>query len=147
MNRARLRIFVLMLAGLTACATPESHDETGTPVVTLDRKHSEAWSHPGYLNAKTLQVIPLPHTPQANEMLVRGTIIGGFFHPDGDLLGALQDAPAGELSQPAFLALRDRRLSFPSEGKPPEPPYLPGRYDAETGLFYPSQSTVVASAP
>ena len=148
MPTVKFIILLVPLLVLGACAGNPDASDGGHGVVDLTQEHESSWTHPGYLNAKTLELLPQPHQPAVDEMLVPGRIIGSYFHPSGDLLGNLQSAPAGELSVEAWLILTDRSLHYPGEGREaPTQPYLEGRFDPEASLFYPSSKTVRNPAP
>ncbi|HGY92845.1 MAG TPA: hypothetical protein ENK43_16885 [Planctomycetes bacterium] len=126
---------------VSACSSVDTDEEASGPLIRLDRDHPEAWTTRGYLNVKTLLLIPAPHTPAADEMLVPGHIVGGWFHPDGDVIGTLQPAPTGERSVPCFLVLEDRSLILDLDApRPRGRTLLRGRFDPDDQLFYPSQS-------
>ncbi len=138
-----LHVILVAAMGIVVagCSSGSHADELSGPIIRLDRDHPEAWTTRGYLNVKTLLLIPGPHAPAEDEMLVPGRIVGGWFHPEGDVIGALQPAPAGERSRPCFLVLEDRSLILDLDApRPRGRTLLRGRFDPDDQLFYPSQS-------
>ncbi len=141
LSSLQLALALIMGVVVGACSGVDTDEEVSGPLIRLDRDHPEAWTARGYLNAKTLLLIPGPHTPEPDEMLIPGRIVGGWFHPDGDVIGTLQPAPTGERSLPCFLVLEDRSLILDLDApRPKGRTLLRGRFDPEDQLFYPSQS-------
>ena len=141
MTVRRLVVWVLVLAsiGCTSASTAPDGD-----VVKLDVDHPETSTTSGWLNPKTLQLFTLQTEPEPGDMVVSGLISGSWFTPTSDIERPLHEAPSEGLTRPCWLRLANRTLIYREDGaEPPEPPYLPGRFDPENRLFYPEQRAVV----
>jgi hypothetical protein len=138
------RIFVAMAAcfAFTGCRSSDEVAAGAQPIRLLDVK-SAATISPGWLNPKTLQLHTATELPEADDLILRGTLTGWYFEPTGEIEGAINEPPPISKVEPCWLHLATRSI-HPMDGREAPPaPYLPGRYDKETGLFYPSQRTVI----
>ncbi len=115
----------------------------GPDKVNLEGPQPAAAQIPGWMNVRTLQIHPATTVPEEDDLTLDGILVGWIFEPGGTLKGSLKQ-PEKEIDlEDCWLSLRDRKLISKSSGELPSGPYLPGRYDRESELFYPSQTQVL----
>lgn len=141
---ARQAACLLLCALSVGCASEEKRSERR--MIPLVEARSEASSGGGWLNVKTLQLNLDVTKPEPKDMIIRGTIAGLYFTPSGDIEGDLQEPPSKGKLERGWLSIQNRTLYLQKHGVAPTPPFLPGRYDTATELFYPDQREVVRTA-
>ena len=141
-NHSRLLVVFAATVLLGSCTTRSSMNTQGR-TVDLRQEKVEALLVPGWLNAKTLQIRRADEGREEDTLLIPGYFAGWRFYPSGGVEGALQQAPSDTNNKAAWLKLEDRELILIEAGAtPPESPYLVGRFDYDTALFYPSDARV-----
>ena len=133
-----LGLAALLCALLSACTSSSSPDEQGL-LMRLDQDHEGIDMIPGWVNVKTLQIHPDSEKPEPGDLHVRGAFRGWVFHPQGQVEGSLQPVPETAATVESWLRLSDRSV-HPRSGAMPVGDLVPGRFDAENALFYPSQT-------
>lgn len=138
MKRGPSSLIVLALF-LVGCSGPQPPSEQGGGAVIGERR-PEAMRARGWLEFADLSLRVQADGADPRGPHLRGWILGGTFYPDGDVVGADAPPPRGRILTPGFLELRTRAFVRKESPRPPEPPYVEGMQDAETGGFFPTSS-------
>lgn len=152
--RHRALVIAFMLLTVAACESSGPRELAEVPPLDLRGVSESAHLANGWLNPKTLELHLESQTPDANDLVIRGIVEGATFTAIGDIEGSIPEIPVRGRLEKAWLDLSARRIFFVKDGLPPAPPFLPGSFEPQTGLFYPSQRELVrapielpASAP
>src|SRR5262245_4603473 len=100
----------ILLGVATACRSGMDPAAQAIPDLHLRDVHPEVASGHGWLNPKTLQLHLDSEKPEPNDVVVRGIVEGQLFQPQGDVEGALPEAPVRGRVDTAWLELRNRRV-------------------------------------
>lgn len=141
--RYRALLFAVVVMTVAACESSEPRELAEVPPLDLRGVSETAHLANGWLNPKTLELHLESQTPDANDLVIRGIVEGSTFTAIGDIEGTIPETPVRGRLEKAWLDLSARRIFFVKDGTPPTPPFLPGSFEPQTGLFYPSQRELV----
>jgi len=130
-----------------ACQSETAPDTGRVPDLSLVDARSEVAVGKGWLDVKTLQIHLDSDVPEPTDVVLRGTVEGFFFSPSGEVEGELAEPPVRGRVERAWLELRTRRIVYMQAGIAPEAPWLAGRFDQQTALFYPEHRAPGHSLP
>ena len=144
---SRALSIVCSLLILGACQSSASSDGAagfGDQEIDLTTAHVEATTTKGWLNLKTLEIGVASATPDADEMIIDGLLVGWRFIALGNVRGQIQAPPVMARCRRIWVVLEDRSIVEQKDGAlPPTRTYLPGYLDPETSLFYPQSAQIV----
>lgn len=120
---------LLITLFLSACATPQQSPDKPQGEATV------AQPSPAFIELASRKVV----AAAPSGLHVRGSLQGGAFAPEGDVLG---EGPLGDAGQPGWLELASGQFFPDFTARPPFPPYLRG-FKTPQGEFRPSSRTVI----